>query len=325
MNNQKFYLGIDIGGTNYKFGIVNDTNQIIFRKSVPASANETPENFINTLNSFIDAALQIEPKIYSIGIGLPGIVDENEIFVIAPHLPNLKNLEIGKQIRKKYSLPLAIDNDANAAAIAEMLAGSGICYSSFIYITLGTGVGGAIIINNEIFKGISGGAGEIGHLLIENNDFNEINHKNLPNYRRGILEELIGRNSIINLAKNLLKAAENNNSLLNSTDFLVGNEIDVIDISRAAAVGDKISVQCLAIISKYLGMAIVSVANLLDIPHFIIGGGISQSELLLCETLRFARERALPSLAQRLTVAPAKYLNDTGIIGAALLGKSKLL
>jgi glucokinase len=211
-------------------------------------------------------------------------------------------------LRAKYSIPISIDNDANAAAIAELIAGNGQHLDNFVYITLGTGIGGAIIINRKIYHGAIGGAGEIGHLIIDADFFdNEI-----PTYRNGIIEEKIGRSAIIKLAKKLI--SKNPNTKLQNINF------DVADISKFAEEKDIVAVECLAIIGRYLAKGIVSINHILDISNFIIGGGISQSELLINVAKETASAYSLPSVSE-INIVRAKFLNNTGIIGAALLGK----
>jgi glucokinase len=317
MKKQEFYIGVDVGGTTYKCGVVDANNNIVYKKNIPSNSEVSADETLNEISFLIDDALNNYPSAKSIGMGVPGIVSDEGILKIAPNFPNWNNVDFGIFFRKKYSLPFTVDNDANAAAMAELLAGSGINYKNFIYITLGTGVGGAIIIDKKIFKGTNGGAGEIGHFIIDLNHFDA----DLPKYRNGTIEELIGRQAIINNAK--LQAKKYENSLLNSKNFFDGKDFfDVYDISKAANLGDEAAIKCLSQVGFYFGIAIASFANIFDIPNFIIGGGISQSDFILDTATKIAKERALPTVAKHLKIERAKYLNETGIIGAALLGKS---
>jgi len=316
MEKQEFYIGIDIGGTTYKCGVVDADNNIVYKKSVPANSKVSADETLYEISLLIDDALNNYPNAKSIGMGVPGVVSNEGILKVAPNFPNWNNVDFGNFFSKKYSLPFTVDNDANAAATAELIAGKGINYQNFIYITIGTGVGGAIIIDKKIFKGTNGGAGEIGHLIIDLNYFDA----DLPKYRNGTIEELIGRQAIINSAK--LQAKKYENSLLNSKNFLDGKDFfDVCDISKAANLGDEASIECLSKIGFYFGISIASLANIFDIPNFIIGGGISQSDFILDTAEKTAIERALPTVAKYLKIERARYLNETGIIGAALLGK----
>ncbi|MPN28596.1 Glucokinase [bioreactor metagenome] len=156
----------------------------------------------------------------------------------------------------------------------------------------------------------------------------DINHfdENLPIYRNGTVEELLGKYAIIRCATEIIKKQQYSESLLNSAEF-IGNkeEIDVSDISKAANLGDKAALECFNLIGKYLGITIASLANIFDISNFIIGGGISQSDIIINAARKISKERSLPPVSARINVETARYLNDTGIIGAALLGKLEIL
>jgi glucokinase len=319
MKNKK-YLGIDIGGTNSKYGIIDFDNNILAKKSVKTENNANAENFLNNISQFIDESLKIEPEICSIGIGFPGIVSNAGILTSASSLPNLKNVEISAIISQKYKIPVVIDNDANAAAIAEMHAGEGKKLNNFIYLTLGTGIGGAIIINRKIFRGVRGGAGEVGSFIIESKYFD----KNLTKFHNGKLENLIGREGIIKIFKEIGQNYIENKAPIKAEFLeLFNKNFDVSDISKAAESGNIIATEALSIVGHYLGLAITSIANLLDISDFIIGGGISQSNFLMEKTIGTAKANSLPSISEYLSIKRAKFLSDTGIVGAALLGKSK--
>ena len=305
-NDLKF-IGVDIGGTTAKIGVTDALGNILYKEIVATGGDISP-NII--LNKIIDKTRKIAEKfenIKAIGIGLPGIV-KNGIIQIAPNLPLWKDFDIENIFRNNFSYPIAIDNDANTAAIAELILGTGREKTNFVYITLGTGVGGAIIIDKKIYKGINGAAGEIGHLIIEYN-----NNDNIPDFRKGILEEFIGRKSIIELAKKMLENYPN--SILKQSDF------DVVDISKAAEKNDELARKCLMQIGEFLGIAIANIANLLDITDFIIGGGISAiNEIMYENALKTAKNRAIPPIAKHITIEKAHFINDTGIIGAALVG-----
>ena len=343
MNTNKKYLGIDIGGTTFKSGVIDSDNNIIFKNKIDSNPENTIEESLTRISSLIDEAISLYPEICSVGIGIPGVVTVDGILLIAPHFPNWKNISMLEFFQNKYKkITVAIDNDANAAAVAEMEAGQGKNLDNFIYLTLGTGVGGAIIINRKIFKGVHGGAGEIGHIIVEPTHFKE----HLPIFRNGVLEELIGREAIIATAKKIRndytamidgkvidgkmidKKVVNEkiiNEIINPVDFeLFNNEFDVLDISNAADSGNIIAIKCLSLVGIYLGLSIVTTANILDITDFIIGGGISQSKIVISEAIKTAQERSMPSITQHLNITTAKFLHNTGIIGAALLGKNKI-
>src|SRR3989339_583806 len=159
------YLGIDIGGTNLKSGIVDENGNLIEQLSIPTNAENGPDAVINNIKNIIQEARNNFPDLKSVGIGVPGVVTDEGVVRISPNLPGWVDQPLKKKLTDIISIPIAIDNDANTAAVAELELGAGKGLNNFIYITLGTGVGGAIIINRNIFRGDTGGAGEIGDTI----------------------------------------------------------------------------------------------------------------------------------------------------------------
>src|SRR3989339_1605930 len=306
------YLGIDIGGTNLKSGIVDENGNLIEQLSIPTNAENGPDAVINNIKNIIQEARNNFPDLKSVGIGVPGVVTDEGVVRISPNLPGWVDQPLKKKLTDIISIPIAIDNDANTAAVAELELGAGKGQNNFIYITLGTGVGGAIIINRNIFRGDTGGAGEIGHTIIDVNDDIKIYPQS---FRSGTLEEFIGRKQIIEFAKNILNKYPD--SILNQN-----KNIDVSSISDAISENDMAAIECFKKIGFYLGVGIASAMNLLDISTVIIGGGISMSDSILFDSaLDTIKQRALPTIASRAELRKAHFTKDAGIIGAALLGK----
>ncbi|MBI5325854.1 MAG: ROK family protein [Ignavibacteriae bacterium] len=306
------YLGIDIGGTNLKSGVIGENGNIIEQSSIPTNAIDGPDTVIQNIKAIFLKNKEQFPGLRSVGIGVPGIVTGDGIIKISPNLPRWINLQLKTKLSGFIDIPLAIDNDANTAAVAELEMGAGKDLLNFFYITLGTGVGGTIIINREIFRGDSGGAGEIGHTIINANDKTNCY---TTSFRSGVLEEFIGRKQIIELAKSILKIYPDS-SLCNI------KELDVSSISDAASENDMAAIECFNKIGFYLGAGIASAMNLLDISTAIIGGGISMSDDILFDcAFKTIKLRALPTIAQRAELRKAFFTKDAGIIGAGLLGK----
>jgi glucokinase len=310
-------LGIDIGGTNLKYGVLNSRNEFVSQNTQPTNAAKGKNYLITLILKIIKNHLDKYATINSIGIGLPGIVNPGGYVYIAPNLPGWNDIPLGDIIREEIGeeIPLTFDNDSNTAAYAEMKIGAGVGLSHFIYVTLGTGVGGTIIANNQIFRGEFGGAGEIGHLII--NAFERLN-KGKP-FRTGILEEYVGKNQITEYAVKYLKTQPN--SLLNYYE-----RPDPYFITDAIKKHDTAASDIFKNIGYILGIGLSSVVNLLDIKTIIVGGGLSQSHPVFFEAaLQTIRDRALPSIADRVEIVPAKYSKDAGVIGAALMSKELFL
>jgi glucokinase len=254
------YLGIDIGATNLKYGILDENNDLIYDNTFKISQFSTRHNLLEYLIEEIQSLESHYGKFKTIGIGCPGMITKDGTIIESPNIPDFKNFDFKNEFETKSHRKISFDNDANCGAIAELLIGSGKELDNFIYITLGTGVGGAIIINRKIFYGDHGSAGEIGHILI--NPFEKMNSEH-P-YRTGVLESYIGKDGIIQIAKNL---ASNHPE----SPIVKYNQFDVPHISRLADQGDRLSIITMKIVGHYLGYAIATVSNLLDITTFIIG------------------------------------------------------
>ncbi len=304
------YAGIDLGGTNLKIGVLDSQNDIVYQDSMPTPSDAGPEALIARIESYLAETLYKFPGMKTIGVGVPGVVSKDGIIKIAPNLKGWININLKKQLARKFNIPVAIDNDANVAALAELEIGAGKHAADFLYVTLGTGVGGAVIHERKLFRGAWGGAGEIGHLIINMNE----NNPEKPSYRQGVLEEYTGRKQIAAIAESI--AVRYPGSILSKT-----RQFDPFYISKAAESGDECAVEILSEVGFYLGIGLASAMNLLDIPLVIVGGGISLShESLFNSALNVIRNRALPSIAQHAEIRKARFTKDAGIIGACVLG-----
>jgi glucokinase len=168
---EKYAVGVDLGGTFIKIGVVTAAGKIIKKLSLDTYAAEGPEKIISQMKKGIYELLQGNKfKLYGIGIGSPGVVTIKKGTVEnPPNFPGWGKINLGRIIEKEFDIHVDVENDANAAAIGEMIFGAGKNLESFVMVTLGTGVGGGIILNRSLFRGQSGGAGEIGHITIDHN------------------------------------------------------------------------------------------------------------------------------------------------------------
>lgn len=307
------FLGLDIGGTNIKTAIVDDSGSIVHQLSQPTHAERGKDAVLQDIRSLIEEVLHTTPSIRAIGVGVPGVVNPaNGCIYYPPNLPGWDVVPLTDFLRSFSPVPVAVDNDANVAALAESEIGAGRNFSHFLYVTLGTGVGGGIIVNNRLFRGERGGAGEVGHIVV---DMHAPQEEGQQSFRPGTLEEYIGRKGILHIAREC--AARHEDSLLHSFP-----KVDVQHISAAAEQGDAAALECFRTTGKYLGLGLVSILTILDMRIVVVGGGISLSHALLLETAQQTlRERALPTIAREAQVIRAHFGNDAGVIGAAMLGK----
>ncbi len=279
------------------------------------------EAVVDDLRQYVTSFNQSYPEVAAIGVGFPAVVDQNRSLVhIPPNMPGWRPIDLQATLQSCSAVPVVIDNDANVAAIAELYAGSGKGLQNFLYVTLGTGVGGAIVSESSLFHGESGGAGEIGHVIISENE-DQLQYVSGPDerpFRRAVLERYTGREAIIQRARYL--AQQYPQSLLHA----YGPAIDVEHISRAAFENDEAALLCFAQIGRLLAIGIASALNLLDMHVVIIGGGISKAHPFLMQSVESElRERVLPSLASKVELRIAAFEEQAGVIGAAMLAMSQ--
>ncbi|GAB4295745.1 MAG: ROK family protein [Ignavibacteriaceae bacterium] len=312
---EKSALGIDLGGTNIKFGIVTEKGKILKKLSIKTEAEKGPERIIENIKTGINELISPgqKNKIEGIGIGSPGIVSLKKGTVEnPPNLPGWNKVNLGKIISKEFKIPVHVENDANAAAIGELIFGSGKKYNSFIMVTLGTGVGGGIVINRKIYRGEFGAAGEIGHVTI---DFKGPKC-NCGSY--GCVETYVGNQYLKNRIREELK---------NHPDSvvwkIVNYDIDNVSpriIQQALEMNDIYAGKIVSDLGLYLGAALTSLTNTLDITVFIIGGGVAGFGAPLLSKIRDTiASRAMPPLQHRIKVVAASLRNEAGIKGASAL------
>ncbi|MGE5845233.1 MAG: ROK family protein [Ignavibacteria bacterium] len=313
-NKLRYAIGVDLGGTSIKIGIVSSEGKILKKVSLNTEAEKGPDYVIKQIKKGIDSILVANKiNLKGIGIGAPGVVTlKTGTVENPPNFPGWEKVELGKIIKKEFGLPVHIENDANAAAVGELIFGAGKKYNSFIMVTLGTGVGGGVIIDKKLYRGEFGAAGEVGHITI---DFNGPKC-NCGSF--GCVEAYIGNQYLVNSIRNELPS---------HPDSLVHKliEQDYINltpkiIDTAAEQGDEYAVSVIKDAGRNLGSALASVSNLLDISTFIIGGGVAGfGKPLFDEVIKTASSRVLKPLQNRVKVLPAKLKNDAGIKGASAL------
>lgn len=309
-----YAIGVDLGGTFIKIGIVSDKGKIVNKISIDTFAEEGPKKVISQIKKGIKELLSNNKyKISGIGIGAPGVINaKSGIVENPPNLPGWGKVKLGSVIKKEFGLNVFVENDANAAAVGEFMFGAGKKLKSFVMVTLGTGVGGGIIYNGKLFRGNFGAAGEIGHTTID--------HKgpkcNCGSY--GCIETYIGNNNLIKRTNELLK--KNNQSLINK--LIENNPANLTPkiIHEAAELGDDFAKEIINDTGYLLGTSIASISNLLDIGKFIVGGGVAGfGERLFAVTSATAKQRVLKSLSSRIEILSAKLKNEAGIKGASAL------
>jgi len=313
-----YRIGIDLGGTNIAFGLVSEDGILINKFSIPTRATRTDlqivdDMAVNSLKLITDNKLK-ESDIISIGIGSPGTPDVNEgILIYSCNLPFI-NTNIRKLFLKYTKIPVFLDNDANCAALGENTSGGAKEYKHSITMTIGTGIGGGIIIDGKIYGGFNFAGGELGHHVIV------VDGESCNCGRRGCFEAYSSATAIIRDTKKA--AIKYPNSAINS---LCNGDLDQINAKTAfdaKKLGDPVGTEIVDTFIKYLGEGISNMINIFQPEIILIGGGVSKQGNYLLDPLRkfvLANTYNREGVA-RTKIEQAKLGNDAGIIGAAMLG-----
>jgi len=314
-----YYIGIDLGGTNIVAGIVDDKYNILFKESVktnlPRSAEEIVDSMVNTVRKILDCAHLLMEDICWIGVGVPGSVNKESGIIEYANNLEFYNIPLKKMLEEKLNNEVYIENDANAAAFGEYLAGSGRGCNSLIAITLGTGIGGGVVLNRKILTGCNYAAAEIGHFVIKYDGID------CNCGRRGCFEAYASATALIRMTKEAMK--KNVNSAMwkmCQEDIETVNGKTVFD---AMYMGDKVAIEIIKEYCYYLGVGITNIINIFQPEILCIGGGISEQGDALINPIKSYVEAHHYSLnaVKQTKIVIAELGNDAGIIGAAMLGK----
>lgn len=313
MSKRELAIGIDLGATNLKAGLVTRAGKIVASEVVALGKNKSPAAIANLIARQVRAFQRDEARsIVAVGVGVPGIVDfERGIVHSSPNLPAWKNVPVRALFSKKIGLPTVVDNDANMHAVGEHRFGAGRGRRNMVLLTLGTGIGGGLILNGEIFHGDEGLAGEVGHIIIEPNG------AKCGCGRRGCWERYAASHAFEELIGLL---PEHERQAL--AKMALGLKPDYISI--LASGGNKAALKLWKYFGRYLGAGISILLNTLGVETFVVGGGISKSfELFGHEAKKSALSHTYKYHSRRLVIRRAVLGNKAGIVGAAIEALSK--
>lgn len=306
-------VGVDVGGTTIKAGIVSTGGSILYQNKLPTLADKGPAAVVRQINeAVLDAVKQSgRETVGAIGVGCPGVVDDEGIVKAPPNFVDWDEVPLKRELGLLFpGIPIGVENDANAAAIAESKFGAGVNYPNFLFVIWGTGVGGGLIMNHKIFRGPTGGAGEIGHISIDYNG-PPCNCGNV-----GCVEAYVGQRYLSQRSAEKLRKHPESRILQ-----LVGGDLSKIEpvyISQAAHEGDAVAREILVEAGELLGVALASVMNIMDLRISIIGGGISAAGDFVMQSVQDSVVRhVLKPLKSGIRVLPAKLGNNAGLLGAA--------
>ena len=317
---KRFAVGIDIGGTTTKFGIVNDKGEILMQDRIPSNEHDIVEDFIEDLHRklmpMIEKAGQVS-DFSGIGIGAPNGNIYTGTIEYAPNLKWKGNIPLADLIEKKFALPTRLTNDANAAAWAEWRFGAARGETHLVMITLGTGIGGAILIDGAVQRGKFGIAGEFGHMQVVPGG-----HR-CECGNRGCWEQYASGNALVREARMLMEAdSPTAHELLRRVDGDITRLTGPL-ITESAQEGDQLARELLTEIGNWLGVGIANLAAALDPGSFVVGGGVSAAGDLLLEPARHTFKAQLTGRGYRpeAAIVAASLGNEAGLIGAADLAR----
>lgn len=299
------FIGIDVGGTNFRLGVVQGL-RVVWEKRFQADfsgvcrtqAAGAALNIITaTLNDAVAEARIAYPSIRAIGIGFPGFIDPNSRRVISsPNLPNLSDADIVTPLEQRSGLPVVLENDASAAAYGEFVL-SPQNAGELIYLGLGTGVGGGLVLQGKLHPGVHGVAMEIGHLTVERGG------RVCGCGNRGCLEQYASTNGVVQTYAEL-----------------AGKTLSAYEVAQAAQQSDQDAVRAFDLAGESLASALAHIVKVVDVGDVVIGGGMSGSWSLMQTAFeRRLNEDLIPALRGKLQVRLSQAQDQAGIIGAAML------
>jgi glucokinase len=297
---KKYAIGIDLGGTNVRVALVSSDGRLI-KKTKELTSEEVVDSIFRAADDLFS------DEIEGIGLGVAGLVDKKRGRVlISPNLHVVERIDFINEIKERFNVPVVLENDANAAALGEKWIGSGREFSSFVLLTLGTGIGGGIVYNKKLIEV----SAEIGHMSI-NMDGEKCHCGN-----SGCLESYASGRAILTKAISILEKGRE--SLLK--EYCSGNfyKLTAEDVYKAALDGDSLAREQLRDAGRYLGVGIANIINLMSPDAIILAGGlIGAWDIYIHEAIKEASRRAFKELFDKVKIIPSSLMDDAGIIGAA--------
>jgi glucokinase len=313
--NDNLVFAADLGGTNMRVALVDQSGKIHHRLKQPTPHGESPQVVIDALTSALaqcDSASRGQTVAASIMV--PGTVDRaNERVVQAPNLPSLNDFRLKQELEKQFNFPVVLENDANAAAVGEHWMGAARGVGTVVCVTLGTGVGGGIILEGKLWRGAHGSAGEIGHTTVEPFGGLECKCGNT-----GCLELFASATGLVRMTREDLAVS--------SSSILKVEELTAAQVYDAGVAGDDVALRVFAKLGDYLGVGLANLIDLIDPDLIVIGGGVANGwklfEVQMHEQVNARTFKATPPLVK---IVPAECGDDAGLLGAARLGFDEVL
>ncbi|MFA5658746.1 MAG: ROK family protein [Oscillospiraceae bacterium] len=316
---KKHYIGIDLGGTNISVGVVDEQYKIISKASTktncPRSSEEIAEDMVRVSLEAVESSGLTLNDIEWIGVGSPGIANSEKGIIEYSNNLNFLNVPLAEMIEKKLGRPVFVENDANAAAYGEFVAGAAKDVNNAVVITLGTGVGGGIIIDGKIYSGFNFGGAELGHTVIE------VDGPQCTCGRKGCFEVFSSATGLIRMTNEAMEADKSSKMW----EMLDDNRVTARLAFDAMRAGDASAKAVVDKYIKYLAAGLTNVINIFQPEILCIGGGIcNEGDALLLPVREIVAKEVYTRNSRKNTeIVIAKLGNSAGIIGAAFLGRAQ--
>lgn len=302
-------FGVDVGGTTVKLGLFDINGNVLDKWEIPTRKEDGGKNILPDIAASIQSKMDekniAKENLAGVGVGVPGPVDRDGIVHKAVNL-GWNRFDLKKELGSILDgVRIEASNDANVAALGELWKGGGQGYKNIVAVTLGTGIGGGIIINGEILSGAVGAGGEIGHIHVEDDELEECGCGN-----HGCLEQYGSATGITRLARRVLKASDKDSVLRTG-------ELSAKAVFDAVKAGDELAIETAKLFGDYLGKGLAVVADVVNPEIFVIGGGVSKAGEILFDYIRPSFEETVFHGSRNVKFALASLGNDAGIYGAA--------
>lgn len=302
MNASLATIGIDIGGTNTRLALVDESGEIWSRRRfvTPGDLNGFLRQVSEGISLLKDEAATAGSSVACVGIGMPGLISRGGVVLSSVNLPHCEGIDLVSRISGMTGLPVAVGNDANVAACGEHRFGAGRPFRSFLMITVGTGIGGGLILDGRLWEGSQGFAGEFGHITVD--------PLGLPCAcgNRGCVEQYASATAMVESAA--------------KRGLFTGNDLDAGSLAQAAVAGDPHAREIFSVAGRALGVAAAAVVNLLNIEAIVVGGGVAASFPLFSGAMEDEmRSRAFRPAVAHVSIVKGDLGDDAGLLGAAAL------
>ncbi|MBL7995834.1 ROK family protein [bacterium] len=319
---RRYAIGLDLGGTHLKYGIISDRGEIVYKNFTPGRTSDGGKKVLNVMAEAAHECMMFAKKenitISAAGAGCPGTIDSEQGISLGPtiHITAWEGAEIAEAINKKIHLPVFADNDANFMAFGEYIAGAGRQKQFVVGITLGTGVGGGIVIDGNIHRGAVFNAAELGHVVVE------AEGRVCSCGNRGCIERYVGAKYIV---QDVVDALSKGEESIITQGLKSTGDITPILIFAAAKHGDELCGRIVDQMVKYLGAGLTSIVNVINPDVIVIGGGMSDAGPVFIKRIGDeVLSRVMKPVRKQLQVVQAQLGNDAGIMGSAMYAMKQL-